>query len=168
MLTLRPTKTLARRLGIELPLTPPLVSNRVADWCVHEFRAQRFKYLIFFNTATLYPIVTSARGVTDEQSLIAQFESAARLNLEGTPAESHYRRWIAPELGAVQWAAIPDRSIIGSMNDLVFMAKVYLERPGDSAITASRLIAEAPMGLLGMNSPARAFLTLRGPVPGGA
>lgn len=84
-------------------------------------------------------------------------------HLEGTPAEFDYRRWIAPELGAVQWAPIPDRSIVGRMNDLVNMAKVFLENPDDSPVTVSQRRAGAPMGILGMNSPARAFLTLRGP-----
>jgi hypothetical protein len=37
MLTIRPTKLLARRVGFELPKAPPLVTNWAADWCVHEF-----------------------------------------------------------------------------------------------------------------------------------
>ena len=65
MLTIRPTKILARRLGIELPKAPPVVTNRVADWCAHEFRVARYRYLIFCNTASLYPVVMMATGVTD-------------------------------------------------------------------------------------------------------
>ena len=106
MLTIRPTKMLARRLGIELPATPPAVANRVADWCAHEFRTQRFKYLIFFNTASLYPVLTYARGVTDDHELIERLVEAVKLNLEGTKLEFQYQRWIAPELAAVQWALV--------------------------------------------------------------
>ena len=163
MLTIRPTKMLARRLGIELPATPPAVSNRVADWCAHEFRTQRFKYLIFFNTASLYPVLTYARGVTDDHELIERLTEAMKLNLEGTKLEFQYQRWIAPELAAVQWAPIPDRSIMGSMNDLILMAKYHLKYEGDSPVELSRKLAQAPMSMLGMRSPDRVFPTLGGP-----
>lgn len=160
MLTIRPTKLLARRLGIGLPATPPVVTNRVADWCAHEFRAQRYKYLIFFNTASLYPVLTHARGVTDDSELIKRLLAAVRLNFEGTELEFHYQRWIAPELAAVQWAPIPDRSIMGSMNDLILMAKYHLENRDESPVELSRLLARTPMSVLGMNSPDRVFPTL--------
>jgi len=61
MLTIRPTKMLARRLGLTLPAVPPAVANRVADWCAHEFQSGRFRYLIFCNTAALLPAVSYAR-----------------------------------------------------------------------------------------------------------
>ena len=70
MLTLRPTKMLAKRLKLTVPPTPPPVANRVADWCVHEFRDGRFRYLMFCNTASLYPVVMPGRGVTDDHVLI--------------------------------------------------------------------------------------------------
>jgi hypothetical protein len=60
---------LARRLGIAVPATAPVVTNRVADWCAHEFRVSRYRYLIFCNTASLYPVVMAARGVTDGEKL---------------------------------------------------------------------------------------------------
>lgn len=162
MLTIRPTKMLARRLGIELPDAPPVVTNRVADWCAHEFRVSRHRYLIFCNTAALYPVVAYARGVTDDHSLIERLVEALKLNFEGTELDSHYRRWITPELAVVQWAPIPGKSILGSMNDLIFMAKCHLEDDELSSVEVSRRLAEAPMSALGMNSPDRVFPTLGG------
>jgi hypothetical protein len=70
MLTIRPTLMLARRLGIDVPRTPPPVANRVADWCAHQFNVSRTRYLIFCHTVSLYPVITYARGVVDEESLI--------------------------------------------------------------------------------------------------
>ena len=162
MLTIRPTKLLARRLGIALPAVPPTVANRVADWCAHEFRTGRFKYLIFFNTASLYPVLTYARGVADDHDLIKRLTEAVKLNFAGTELEFHYQRWIAPELATVQWAPIPDRSVMGSMNDLILMTKYHLENRDESLEELSRKLAKAPMSLLGMNSPDRVFPTLGG------
>ncbi|HLP24681.1 MAG TPA: hypothetical protein VK477_03310 [Acidobacteriota bacterium] len=158
MLTLRPTKMLARRLKIAVPATPPPVRNRVADWCVHEFRDGGYRYLIFCNTASLYPLVTYARGVNDEGSLIDRGIEAMRLNFVGTEFEFQFQRWILPELAAVQWAPIPDRAVLGSINELILMARHGLDK---SPVELSRWLAEAPMKMLGMDSPDRVFPKLR-------
>ena len=160
MLTIRPTKMLAARLGMKVPPLIPTVTNRVADWCAHEFRSGRIRYLLFCNTASLYPVVTHGRGVTDDHELIRRLVDAVKLTFEGTELEFHYRRWIAPEVTAVQWAPIPDRSIIGSMNDLIYAAKYFLEARTESPVEVSRKLAQTPLSILGMNSPDRVFPTL--------
>lgn len=162
MLTLRPTKLLARRLGIAVPAKPPPVANRVADWCAHEFRARRFKYLIFVNTASLYPVVTFARGVTDDHELITRLVETLKLNFEGTELEFQYQRRIAPELAEVQWAPIPDRSIMGSMNELIAMAKDHLEERDEAPVELGRWLGQSPLSALGMDSPDRVFPKLGG------
>jgi hypothetical protein len=162
MLTIRPTKMLARRLGIKLPEAPPVVTNRVADWCAHEFRVSRNRYLIFFNTASLYPVLTHARGVTDDHKLIERLVDSLKLCLVGADLEFQFQRWIVPELAVVQWAPIPGRSIQGSMNDLILMAKYHLQYRDESPLELSYKLAKAPMSALGMNSPDRVFPTLGG------
>jgi hypothetical protein len=111
----------------------PVVTNPLSDWCAHEFQVSRWRYLIFCNTASLYPVVTEARGVTDEDTLIRRLLAALRLNLADGPHAFAYERWIAPGGDEVQWAPIPDRSVLGSINDLIFAAKWGL-RDGMSAV----------------------------------
>lgn len=161
MLTLRPTKMLARRLKLEVPATPPLVANRVADWCAHEFTAVRHRYLLFWNTAAFYPVLVHGRGVRDDHDLIERLVDGLKLVLGGTELEFHYQRWIAPELGEVQWAPIPSRSVLGTMNDLMLMAKYHLEFRDESPVEVALRLAEAPLSALGMASPAKAFRSLR-------
>lgn len=162
MLTLRPTKMLARRLGIALPAMPPPVANRVADWCVHEFRDGGCRYLMLCNTASLYPIVTHARGVNDEGALIERCSEAMRLNFVGTEREFQFQRWIVPELTEVQWAPIPDKVVLSSVNEMIFMARQGRDK---SPVELSRWLAETPMKAIGHNSPDRVFPKLAG-VPG--
>jgi hypothetical protein len=161
MLTLRPTKMLARRLKLEVPAVPPPVANRVADWCAHEFTAQRYRYLLFWNTAAFYPVLVRGSGVRDDHDLIRRLEEGLKLVMGGTELEFHYQRWIAPEFGEVQSAPIPSRSVLGTMNDLMQMAKYYLEFRDESPVEISHRMAEAPLSALGMNSPDRAFRSLR-------
>ena len=148
---------LARRLAIALPQTPPPVANRVADWCAHEFRVGRYRYLIFCNTATLYPVVCHARGVADDHSLIERLAETLRLNLTGADLAHQFKQRIAPELAAVQWAPIPDRSILGSINEMIYMTTVALVEENKAPEELSRWLAETPMSALGGNSPKRVF-----------
>jgi hypothetical protein len=90
VLTIRPTKRLAARLGILVPSAPPEVTNRVADWCAHDFMVGRYRHLFFFNTASIYPVVTYARGVTDESSLIQRLIETLKLNLVGSDVGFQY------------------------------------------------------------------------------
>lgn len=161
MLTLRPTKMLARRLHLTVPAAPPPVTNRVADWCAHEFTAERHRYLLFWNTAAFLPVLVSGRGVRDDRDLIMRLIDGLKLVMSGNDLESHFQRWIVPELGEVQWAPIPSRSVLGTMNDFMIMAKHHLTERNQSPMEISRLMAGAPMSALGMNSPAEAFRSLR-------
>jgi|JI10StandDraft_1071094.scaffolds.fasta_scaffold02225_11 hypothetical protein len=153
---------LAKRLRLTLPTVQPEVANRLADWCAHEFRADRYRYLVFFNTASLYPVLTHGRGVMDDHDLIERFTSGLQSQMTGTELEFYYQRWIAPELMSIQYAAIPDRSTMGSMNDLITMAKYHLKYRDESPVDLSFKMATAPMGMLGMDSPDKAFRDLRG------
>lgn len=166
MLTLRPTQKFARRLGLQLPSTTPNVQNYVADWCVHEFSAGRIRYLLFVNTPSLLPVIIPARGINNLDRLVGGFADGLKLTLEGTPGMDQFERWIAPELSAAQLGRIPGRSLLGSMNDLVRLAYFYLHEDKVPLVETSRALARAPMSYLGMNSPDRVFLTLKGtPLP---
>ena len=163
MLTIRPTKMLAKRLGIEVPPVPPAVANRVADWCAHEFKVSRHRYLIFCNTASLYPVVMMATGVTDGPKLVARLMGGLQTCLRGGQVETQFQRRILVEGPLIQWAPIPGRSMLGSINELIFLAQCGLQ--DDPAITPPELshwLARTPMSALGMNSPDRVFPKLGG------
>lgn len=159
MLTLRPTKMLARRIKLELPATPPPVPNRVADWCAHEFRAGGHRHLLLAHTASLYPLVTYARGVNDEDALIERCVEAMRINFVGTELEFQFQRCIVPELTEVQWAPIPNKAILGSINELIALARYGMDK---SPVELAQWLAQTPMKALGHNSPDRVFSTLGG------
>lgn len=152
---------LARRLGLAIPATPPPVANRAADWCAHEFKAARRRYLLFWNTATFLPVLVHGRSLRADHDLIVRLTDGLKLIMGGTDLEFPYQRWIAPELGAVQWAPIPSRSVLGTMNDLMIMAKYHLADRNESPAEISQWLAKAPLSALGMNSPAKAFRSLR-------
>ena len=151
---------LARELGISLPATPPVIPSRIADWCVHRFRYGRKNWLIFCNTASLYSICAGASGVTDGESLARRAGGMIPLVLGKNSFGSQAEKFTA-ELTEFQWAPIPDRSVLGSMNDLIYMATGYLEDPEILPETLADKLGKTPMSALGMNHPTRVFGTIR-------
>ncbi len=162
MLTIRPTKMLAKRLRMEVPADVPVVANRLADWCAHEFRFGRYRYLMFCNTASLYPVVMMATGVTDGVKLAARMMGGLQTCLKGEGLEDVFERQIVTEMPDVQWAPIPGRSVLGSMNDLIYMAQCRLADGEDSPVDLSRRVARTPLSLHGMNSPEDVFRQIAG------
>jgi hypothetical protein len=143
----------------------PNVQNYVADWCVQDFRAGATRYLLFVNTPSLFPVIIHARGLNTLPRLVRAFAEGLEATLESMPGMSQYERWIAPELSDVELGRVPGRSLLGSTNDFIRMAYFHLHEDGCSIVETSRELACAPMGYLGMSSPDRAFLTLKGPSP---
>ncbi len=95
--------------------------------------------------------------MTDSPTLVERLSDTLKLNFTGTGLESQYRRWIAPGLAVVQWAPIPDLSILGSINDMIAMARFELEERDTPPVELSSWLAESPMSALGGNSPDRVF-----------
>lgn len=159
MITLRPTKTLARQLRISLPAVPPPVPSRVADWCAHIFEWHDGPMLIFCNTASLYPVLASANNVSDGESLARRVGGMVPRVLKENGFLAQMKCFEA-ELTDFQFAPVPDRSVLGSINELLLLAQAHL---GDSRLnpwTLSQRLGKTPMSALGMKNPARALASL--------
>jgi hypothetical protein len=99
--------------------TQPLSENPFADWSAHLFIADRTQYILLSNTKSLYSTVMYARGITDDRCFIERALSGLRESLEDDGQAFVYRRLIAPASGTVQFARALDRSVTGSMNELI-------------------------------------------------
>ena len=159
VITLRPTKILARKLGITIPEAPPPVPSRIADWCAHTFRLGREPWLVFCNTASLYPVFARASGVHDDESLMRRAGGMVEQVLKTNCPTQHAA--FAAELTEFQWAPIPDRSVLGSISDLIYLAKPSFDDPNLMPAVLSAKLGQTPMSALGMNRPARAFASLQ-------
>lgn len=160
MLTIRPTKVLARQLGINVPADMPTVPSLIADWCAHSFTFRRRHWLIFCNTASLYPVFAHAKGINDGETLARRLGGMVPHVIRETGHTDHAELFEG-ELSAVQWASIPGRSVLGSMNDLVYLAGAWLGDPDLTPSALSHKLGQTPMSALGMNRPIQAFASLQ-------
>ena len=71
-----------------------------------------------------------------------------------------FEKYIEPEGGNIFFSKITDRRVMGSMNDLIFQAKVHLVRLHQSLFHVSLLLNESPMSYLKYGCPKGAFREL--------
>lgn len=125
--------------------TLPTDENPFADWSAALFQVGRLRYILVTNTKSLYSTVLPGNGVTDEVTFVRQFSSSVRELLEANGHRGVYERSIAPLLGTVRFAKALNRSITGSMNDLVRMSVHLLEQGELSLAEISTYLTGIPM-----------------------
>ena len=137
--------------------TLPLDPNQFADWSAHLFTADRTQYVIVTNTAALYSVVMYGRGLTHDGQLIERAFSTIHEVMADDGLEFLYLKIIAPASAAVQFSKALNRSVTGSMNDLVYHAQMWLTEGDLSPHDISFRLNEIPMSALKYTHPRQAM-----------
>jgi hypothetical protein len=110
----------------------PLDDNPYADWSCHLFSADRTQYIIVSSTKSLYSYVMYGKGITNDGIFIERVLNSLREFMEDDGHSFIYQRFIAPASNTVRFATALNRSVTGSMNDLIGHATGWFES-GDRA-----------------------------------
>ena len=123
------------------------------DWSAHLFTAQRILYIILTNTVSLYSMVMYGRGITNDKKFIQGVLSYMRefMTIDGN--KFLFEKYIEPQDNEMFFSKIVDRQVMGSMNDLVFQAKVHLNMGKLSPSDVSFRLNESPMSYLNYSRP---------------
>jgi len=152
---------ISQRLGKKIKVTPqgvlPNHENPFADWSARLFTADRAQYVIISNTRSLYSIVMHGQGITDDNVFIDRTLSAMRDFMKSDGFQFQHERFIVPETHTVMFSGNTNRPVIGSMNDLIFQAKIGLIEGGISPHKASEEINDTLLSALNYNNPKEAF-----------
>ena len=146
----------------------PLDENQFADWTAHLFVVDRTQYIISSNTKSLYSTVMYGIGITNDSRFIERALSSIREFMEGDGLQFIYQRFIAPASGTVRFSKGLDRSVTGSMNDLINIATAMLLEgemsPYDVGFKLNEvfLSAIAPSKAEKYGTPREVFKTLAG------
>jgi hypothetical protein len=139
-----------------LPANP----NPYADWTARLFTASRVQYILMTNTRSLYSVVMPGKGVSADALFLHAAMDAMTAFLRADGNAFIFKRFIAPEAGAAVFSKTLNRSVTGSMNDLVFQTKVDLIHFGYSLHEISSRLNETPMSYLGYGHPREVFMTM--------
>ena len=105
------------------------------------------------------------RGITDDSIFLKAALSHLQEFMVEDGFEFLYRRLVAPATGLIHFSKTGNRRVLGSINDLVFQAKVYLEDDELSPYDVSERINRSPMSLLNYRNPKEAFGALHAQHP---
>jgi Domain of unknown function (DUF6933) len=151
----------------------PLDENPYADWSAHLFTVARTQYIIVTNTRALYSVVMYGKGITDYNEFISRALSTLHEFMEDDGQSFVYQRFIVPAGGNVRFAKALDRSVTGSINELVKFAKFWLESDEISPFEVGFKLNDVPLSALasskkdGYVNPKEAFKALADGLDGG-
>lgn len=141
----RPSQKLNTKIRGGTLATLPPDENPFADWSAGLFLLGHAQYILVTNTKSLYSTVLPGNGVTDEVTFVGRASNSIRECLEADGHRGVYERSVAPLLGTVQFAKTLNRSITGSVNDLIKQAVILLETGELSLVEVSSRLNETPM-----------------------
>jgi uncharacterized protein DUF6933 len=126
----------------------PPDENPYADWSAHLFTAEHVQYIILCNTKSLYCTVFYGKGAAHAGQFAVRALSSIREFMEADGHAFAYDRFITPSTGTIRFAKALSRSVTGSMNDLIFGAKIWLVEDGMAPFDVGFKLNETPLSLL--------------------
>lgn len=125
---------------------PPPSTGRLGDWYVHLVHFGRPEFVIATSERSLLTVLFPARAL--RTTLVSNLRAALASLLEslGVSGEAVAREVAAME--SVSFGRATNRRVLGSMNELAFLASVLLAR-GEDLPTVSRRLADTPMSAIG-------------------
>jgi hypothetical protein len=128
--------------------TLPLDENPFADWSAGLFLVGRSQYILLTNTKSLYSTVLPGKGITDETTFVERALSSLGEFMDTDGQQGVYERLVAPVTGSVLFAKALNRSVTGSMNDMVKHAAFLLASGDISPVEIGSRLKGIPMSAL--------------------
>ncbi len=140
----RITLKLAKKIKVG-PLDERALSEEtLGDWSCHLFTTDRVQYVILSNTASLYSCIMLGRGIADEHCFVDRAISTIIDFATRDGFQIALRQSVTDAAVRTRFAKTLNRSVTGSMNDLVQSAKLLLVDHGLSLHDVCDRLNETP------------------------
>ncbi|MFP4040595.1 MAG: DUF6933 domain-containing protein [Desulfosudaceae bacterium] len=118
------------------------------EWYANLFTADRLQYILTTEAKSLFSVVLYGRGITDDSRFIEHWLPFIREYFLSNGKRFAFERIIVPNTSQFQFSKTQSRSILGSMNDMVDMAKTMISLRDMSLWEVSDMINETPFSAL--------------------
>lgn len=150
---LRFTKKAQTKLKLsQLPAMPDS-ANLFDEWYINVFHCNRYKYFLITNSATLFTVILHGGGIKDENDLQDRMFSVIRDQMNDIKCEPVFEKRISPNISGAALSSTNSRALVGSINDMIYNAKFYLDQHEMSPFEAGKAINETPFSYLKMENP---------------
>jgi len=157
---LRITQKLAKKIKISPPPALAPHDDPFLDWTANLFMVSRWQCIILTNSRSLYSVVIPGKGVPNEKTLIEQGMKALRDSMTLDGIANIVDTKIAPYAHAVTLCKASNRSVLASMNQLVYLAKCGLMEMGLPLPLMNQRLNRTPMLRLDYRFPIEEFVEL--------
>jgi Domain of unknown function (DUF6933) len=157
----RLSQKLGQKIKVKSSEHLPLDANALADWSAHLFTAGRVNHVILTNTASLYSVLMLGRGITNEGQFVERALTCIGEFMAQDGQGSAYKRFIAPAAASIRFSTALNRSVVGSINDSVYIAKMMLTEDQLSLHEAASMLNQMPMSYLDYDNARGAFRSLQ-------
>ena len=151
MVTIRCTQKLLRRVSPTSATQPP--TTRLGDWYANILFARPEQLIVCVSERTLLAVVVPARPASTLGKRLSEglAEVLVALGVSARQIAHEVR-----EMSECSFARTQSRSVLGSLNELVFHLSVYLQHDQAlSPLDASLKLSRTPMSAIGRGFPDR-------------
>ena len=141
------TKVKAGALGAMPPHENPLL-----DWSAHVFVVDRKQFILLCNTGSLLAVVVEGKEVTNEDSFRERAFEGMQAFMASLGYDSAFQTVISASREPLRFAKPLNRSVLGSMNDLIRCAKSKIRSNDFTAIEIIDRLNIMPMSMLAMRT----------------
>ena len=158
-MTIRYTRALLERLKAEVRREPTRPTNRLGDSYAKLVSTKRGTLVICVSERSLLPALVEA--TKDHGAFVLAFREAVRSVLQAIGAEPQWVQREARETEKIALATTASRHILGSLNDLAFLARATIEdHPHIDLVALAVELADTPCSPLNYETPRSVSLAL--------
>lgn len=157
---IRLSQQMMKKVKVSVPASLEPAPNPLCDWAVHLYRSRRLQYLLATNTTSLFSVTFSGRGITDQEVLQSRLFPALHQLHSDAGLEETFERFIAPCVGQVAWSKAGNRSVTGSMNELIYQAQWIMEERALSSLELSQELNQSLFSFIQYQRPLEAHRQL--------
>jgi hypothetical protein len=152
-MVLRLTRKLADKLKLKSLSKYDEKVSAFDEWYGHLFMANSTQYMLFTNAYSLYSVLFTGKGINDIKTLFESASYCLSEVLKKDGFENMIGRFITDKIEIIDVCKTNNRSILGSMNDMIAHSKFYLTDNQLTALEISRKLNEMPYSYLKYKNP---------------
>jgi len=151
---------LAKKIHLDYEQALPPSPNPFLDWSADLFTANRAQYILISNSASLYSVAIYGKGVTRESRFFGDTLAAMRDVMGSNGFLPLFEGEIAPAFYPVALAKRENRSVIGSMNDFIFQARLQLAHEDVAPYDMASFLNRTRMSYIDYRTPREEFQSM--------
>ena len=158
---IRFTDKLSKKLKLGKISRVEKCSGPFLEWYAHLFSVQRTQYILVAEATSLYTVIMYGRGVVDDNIFFQQFFSFLREKMEEFEGRMIFERIIAPNSDRITLSKTINKSVLGSIDDMVNMSKFVVESEDMSPFDLSDFLNNTPFKFIDYQTPLAAFKNMK-------